>query len=146
MSSTRARYYATVFVTLMMLIVSTGSATAEDARIRFTVVKAGLIVGMGGGSGTLYYKKQAYPISVGGIGVGVTIGASVADLSGTVSGIKNVSDIEGSYSAVGAGGAYIVGAQGVSLKNNKGVVISVAGPQAGLEFSLDLSGITIKLD
>ena len=137
--------YATVLMTLIVLSCSAASATAQDARIQFTVVKAGLILGLGGGSGTLYYKNKAYPISVGGVGVGATIGASVANLSGTVRYLKRPSDIEGKYSAVGGSAAYVVGATAIKLKNNKGVVVSVAGPQVGLEFSLSLNGITISL-
>jgi hypothetical protein len=141
----KVRNYATVLMTLIVLGCSAVSATAQDARIQFTVVKAGLILGFGGGSGTLYYKNKAYPISVGGVGVGATIGASVANLSGTVRHLKRPSDIEGKYSAVGGSAAYVVGASAITLKNNKGVVVSVAGPQVGLEFSLDLSGIKISL-
>ena len=137
--------YATVLMTLIVLGCSAASATAQNARVQFTIVKAGLILGVGGGSGTLYYKNKAYPISVGGVSVGATIGASVAELSGTVRYLKRLSDIEGKYSAVGGSGAYVVGATAIKLKNNKGVVVSVAGPQVGLEFSLNLSGISISL-
>jgi hypothetical protein len=127
------------------LSISAVTATAQDARIQFTVVKAGLILGFGGGSGTLYYKDKAYPISIGGISVGATIGASVANLSGTVRYLKRPSDIEGNYSAAGGSAAYVVGVKGIKMKNNKGVVVNVAGPQVGLEFSLDLSGMSISL-
>jgi hypothetical protein len=137
--------YATVLMTLIVLGCSAVSATAQDARIQFTVAKAGLILGFGVGSGTLYYKNKAYPISVGGISVGATIGASVAKLSGTVRHLTRPSDIEGKYSAVGGSAAYVVGVKAATLKNNRGVIMSVAGPQAGLELSLNLSGITISL-
>jgi hypothetical protein len=34
---------------------------------------------------------------------------------------------------------------GVPLRNDKGVVIALQGPKAGLEFAADLSEITISL-
>jgi hypothetical protein len=37
------------------------------------------------------------------------------------------------------------GAGGVSLRNEKGVVIDLKGPKAGLEFAANLSRITILL-
>lgn len=133
-------------LTVMLLTLSTFTAMAQDARIQITIVKVGLIVGVGGGSGTLYHKKKAYPLSVGGLSVGATIGGSVAELSGTVRNLKRPSDIAGQYSAFGGGGAFVAGATAVRLQNKNGVVIDLSGPQAGLEFTLDLGGMTISLE
>lgn len=121
------------------------SATAKDGRIRLQIVKAGLVIGVGGGSGTLSFKGKNYPLSIGGLSVGATIGGSVANLTGTVRNLKRPSDIIGQYSAVGGGGAVIAGVAAVELQNNRGVLIRVSGPQVGLEFSVDLGGLTINL-
>ena len=83
-------------------------------------------------------------ITVGGLGVGYTFGASVAKLSGTITNFKKLSDISGTYTSAGASGAYVVGVAGVTLNNSKGVIINVAGPEAGLEISLNLSGMKIR--
>lgn len=141
----KVRSWATILLAMIVFGCSTAQATAQNARIAFSVVKAGLILGVGGGSGTLYYRNRAHPISVGGVSVGATIGFSVAELSGTVSHLKRLTDIEGTYSVIGASGAFVVGAKAVTLKNNKGVVISVAGSQVGLEVSLNLAGMSISL-
>jgi hypothetical protein len=37
------------------------------------------------------------------------------------------------------------GVIGVNLRNEKGVVFSLKGPKAGLEFAANVSGITISL-
>lgn len=128
-----------------LLVIAPLSATAEDGRIRLQIVKAGLVIGVGGGSGTLSFKGKNYPLSIGGLSVGATIGGSVANLTGTVRNLKRPSDITGQYSAVGGGGAVIAGVAAVELQNSRGVVIRVSGPQVGLEFSVDLGGLTINL-
>jgi hypothetical protein len=128
-----------------LLMIAPLSATADDGRIRLQLVKAGLVVGVGGGSGTLFFKGKNYPISIGGLSVGATIGGSVANLTGTVRNLTRPSDIIGQYSAVGGGGAVIAGVAAVELQNSRGVIIRVSGPQVGLEFSVDLGGLTISL-
>ena len=90
--------------------------------------------------------NKSYPISVSGLGLGYTIGASVAKLSGTVTKFNKLADISGKYTAVGGSAAYVVGGGAVTLRNAKGVVISMAGPQAGLEVSINLSGIVIAFN
>ncbi len=67
-------------------------------------------------------------------------------MNGTVSNFKKVSDIAGKYSAVGGSGAYVVGVGAVKLRNSRGVVITMAGPQAGLEISINLSGMVIAFN
>ena len=139
----KTRWTLALLVTLVFAVITSLPANAQQARIQFTVVKAGLIVGAKLGSGTIFAGGRAYPISVGGLGVGYTFGASVAKLSGTIRNFKKLSDIAGTYTSVGGSGAYVVGVAGVSLNNSKGVVINVAGPQVGLEISLNLSGMVI---
>ena len=134
-----------VLLAAAVFLNSTLAASAQNARIRMQIVKAGLVIGVGGGSGTLFYKGRTYPLSIGGLSIGATIGASAANLSGTVRNLKRPSDIAGQYSAVGGGGAVIAGVAAVELQNNRGVLIRVSGPQVGLEFSVDLGGLTINL-
>jgi hypothetical protein len=45
-------------------------AQADSGRIQFTVVKAGLVIGGSGGSGTLSFKGRRYPLSIGGLRYG----------------------------------------------------------------------------
>src|SRR5260370_40431334 len=75
----------------------------------------------------------------------VTAGASVSRLEGWASGIRQVNDFAGTYSAVGAGGAFVGGVGGVHLGNEKGVTIALQGPKAGMEFAATISGIKISL-
>ena len=103
------------------------------------------MVGAGGGRGVLTYRGHDYPFRVSGISLGVTAGASVSRFEGRASGIRQVSDFAGSYSAVGAGGAFVGGVGGIHLGNDKGVTIELQGPKAGMEFAANLSGFRISL-
>ena len=68
-----------------------------------------------------------------------------ARLTGRVSGLRELKDFSGIYDAVGAGGALVGGFGGVQLTNKKGVIITLQGLEAGLEFAANRSGIRISL-
>lgn len=121
------------------------AARAAEGTIEIEIYKAGFIVGGSGGSGTLKLGGKSYPLSIGGVSLGATIGFSKAQLIGTVRNIRNPSDIEGTFTAGTAGVAVAGGPKVAELKNSKGVELSVKGQQVGLEFSVDLSGMEIKL-
>ncbi|MDI4234761.1 hypothetical protein OZ411_18315 [Bradyrhizobium sp. Arg237L] len=124
---------------------ATPSQAQAPGYVRVNFAKAGLVVGAGGGTGVLTYRGHNYPFRVSGLSLGVTAGASVSRLEGWASGIADVSDFAGTYSAVGAGGALVGGAGGVNLRNENGVVLILKGPKAGMEFAANLSGIRISL-
>jgi hypothetical protein len=135
-----------VIITLCALALPVVPSQAQaPGYVRVNFAKAGLVVGAGGGSGVLTYRGRNYPFTVSGLSLGVTAGASVSRLEGSASGIVDVSDFAGTYSAVGAGGALVGGAGGVNLRNEKGVVLILKGPKAGMEFAANLSGIRISL-
>src|SRR5215217_5901452 len=120
-------------------------AWAETGTVSFEIAKAGFIVGIGGGSGTLVFKGRRYPLSVGGLSFGATIGASKADLVGRAYNLQRASDIAGTYSAVGGSVAAAGGASAIRLQNAKGVVLEMQGRNIGLEFNVNVSGVTIAL-
>ena len=135
---------AAIVVAAIMLTGALSRSYAETGSVRFHIVKAGFIVGAGGGSGTLNFKGKNYRLSIGGINVG-TIGASVVDLVGTASNLRNAADIVGTYSQGSAAIAVVGGGRVATLQNANGVVIKVRGPAIGLEASLSLSGMTISM-
>ncbi len=138
------------FVAVVLIAAATlaGASTESHAQtvgsVRLHIVKAGFIVGVGGGSGTLIYHGRRYHLSVGGIGIG-SLGVAAVDLVGTASNLHRVSDIAGTYGAAGAGAAFVVGGQAATLQNQNGVVLTVQGVQAGFQVSLGLGGMTISL-
>ena len=120
-------------------------AEAATGSIALHIVSAGFIFGVSGGSGVLTFRGVSYPLSIGGISAGATIGASGADLVGTAVNLRTPRDIEGIYSAIGAGLAVAGGRTAAQLSNARGVVLRLRGRQVGFMFSLDLSGMSISL-
>jgi hypothetical protein len=130
---------------LVFAIPATPSFAQASGHVRVKIVKAGLLVGGGTGSGVLTYRGRNYPFRVSGLSFGITAGATVGRFEGWASGIRDVGDFAGSYSSVGGGGALVGGLGGIHLRNDKGVVILLQGPKAGVEFAANLSEITVSL-
>ena len=139
----RTALFAVLVGSFGFLTVST--TQAQDARIKLEVFKVGFIVGGGGGNGTLIYKGKGYPLQVGGIGIGATIGISSAELIGEVYNLSKPEDINGTYTAVGGSAVLGGGASAAELVNSKGVRLHVRGRSIGLELSLDLGGLKISM-
>ena len=121
------------------------AARADSGTISFKVFKGGWVIGASGGSGTLTFRGQHYPISIGGLSYGIVFGASETFFRGTVSNINSPSDVSGIYGAAGAGAAVGAGAQAIVLTNEKGAVLSLTGRQVGLQINADLSGLSISV-
>ena len=137
------------FVTLVaalasMSLAATTPSQAQTCSIRLHIVKAGFIVGAGGGSGTLVCHGRAYRLSVGGIGLG-SLGVAAADLAGTASNVRGPASVAGTYGAAGAGVTFVGGGQVATLQNQNGVVLHLSGGQVGFQVSLGLAGMTIAL-
>jgi hypothetical protein len=120
-------------------------AQADSGRIQFAVVKAGLVIGGSGGSGTLTFKGRRYPLSIGGISYGFTFGVSQIDFRGSVSNIRRPQDVEGVYAAGSAGAALGRGAQAIVLTNQNGAVLTLSGGSVGAIVSADLNGLALSL-
>jgi hypothetical protein len=132
---------------IVAAVVALGEPSCSYARtgsVRITVAKAGFIVGVGGGKGTLHFRGKSYPLSIGGVSVG-TIGVAGADLVGRVYNLRSAADIAGTYTAASGSIAVAGGAKVARLQNANGVVMDLRGTQAGFEASLSLSGMTVSL-
>ena len=120
-------------------------AEAATGSVSLHIASAGFIFGVSGGNGTLRFRGQQFPLTVGGIRAGALIGISAADLVGTASNLHAPGDIAGIYSAVGAGLSVAGGRTATQLSNANGVVLRLRGRQVGFSFSIDLSGMSISL-
>lgn len=118
---------------------------AETGQVAVIFTKGGLILGVGGGEGVLVLRGQRYPFTVSGMSVGFTIGASTTKLVGRALHLRGPASIEGTYSAIGAGGAIAAGAGGVQLQNANGVILQLSGPKVGAELSAAVGGVTVRL-
>jgi hypothetical protein len=140
----RTKLCAAIVVAAIMLTGALSLSYAETGSVRFNIVKAGFIVGVGGGSGTLNFQGRNYQLSIGGINIG-TIGLSAVDLVGNAENLRTAADIVGTYSQGSAALAVVGGGRVAELQNQNGVVLKVSGPEIGLEASLSLSGMTISM-
>jgi hypothetical protein len=112
--------------------------------VTIKIVKAGVIVGVGSGNGTLTYAGKTYQLSVGGLSLG-SVGFASVELSGTATNLRAATDIAGKYNAAGAEATLIAGKQSATVQNEKGVVLNLSGVQAGFQISLGLDGMTLTL-
>jgi hypothetical protein len=135
---------AIVAATVILAGAPTQSRAQTTGTVRLHVVRAGFIVGAGGGHGTLVFHGRTYRLSVGGVSVG-SLGVSAVDLVGTAHNLRHAGDIAGTYGAAGAGLAIAGGGQVARLQNANGVVLELRGMQIGFQASLGLGGITIAL-
>src|SRR5271154_4428115 len=136
----------TIRAGLLGLLISGGVKTAshaENGTVRVVFTKGGFIVGAGGGHGVLTFRGHHYPFRVSGASIGATIGASTSHLQGRARNLRAPGDLAGTYSAIGAGGAFAAGAGGVALQNTNGVILELAGGKVGLELSASVGGVTI---
>lgn len=142
--SVTAMMYLAVLAFVAAVTLPTPSR-AETGIIHAVVTKGGFIVGVGGGRGTLTFQGHRYPLRIGGMSFGATIGASTTELRGTARHLNTATDIVGTYSAIGAGAAVAGGLGGVVLQNAKGVILELHGVKVGLELSVAVSGMTVNI-
>jgi hypothetical protein len=115
----------------------------STGTVRLEQVQAGFIAGGEAGGGTLRFRGRSYPITVGGLGIG-TVGASRTTASGTVYGLRRVSDFAGAYVQLKEGWAVGDAGRGtVWLRNDKGVTLRLATRRQGLQLSLGADGVLI---
>jgi hypothetical protein len=128
-------------------LAATPTALADGGSISFRVVKAGFVIGGSAGTGTLNFHGRPYHLAIGGLSYGFTFGGSVINFHGSVSNIRQPSDVAGVYGAGGVGAAAgNAGAGAIVLTNQKGAVLSLVGHQAGLIVAADLNGLAITVD
>jgi hypothetical protein len=127
------------------LMIGLTPAYPDTGSVSVVFTKGGFIIGGGGGEGVLTLHGRHYPFTVSGISLGATIGASTSKLIGHAYNLKSPQSIEGTYRAIGAGGAIGAGVGGVHLQNTGGVILQLNGPKVGAEISAAVSGVTIQL-
>ena len=141
------KFVKNVIMVALLIGVAGFSTTsrAETGRVEVVFTKGGFIVGVGGGEGVLTLRGRHYPFTVSGMSVGFTIGASTTRMVGRALNLRGPASIQGTYSAIGAGGALAAGAGGVQLQNANGVILQLSGPRLGAELSAAVGGVTVRL-
>jgi hypothetical protein len=124
---------------------SSGAQASGSCSISFSVLKGGWVIGASAGSGVMHCGGKTYRIAIGGLSAGLVFGGSETRFSGRAVFPHSPYDVAGAYGAAGAGGAVIVGAQVITLRNEKGATLTLSGRQIGLQVNLDLSGLAISV-
>ena len=147
LSALRASLIALPAIALPILagLAFLSAAFADNGGIRFSIIKAGFVVGGSGGSGTLTFHGKQYPLGIGGISYGFTFGASETRFTGTVTNINRASDVSGVYAAGNVGAAVGRGAQAIVLTNEKGAILTLSGSSVGAIVSADLNGLVVTV-
>ena len=101
-------------------------------------------IGVSWGKGTLFFHDKEYPFSVSGLSV-AAVGVSRLTAEGEVWGLRDPSQLEGTYYGVDVGVAVGGGGAGIAMRNEKGVYIKLRAAQQGVKLSVASQGTTIKL-
>lgn len=139
------RWVAAAAIALTFAAATPSTSQAATGLVALDIVRGGFIIGVSGGSGVLRFGRGRYPLSVGGVSIGATIGGAGVQLVGRAYNMRRPTDIIGTYTAMGAGVAVIRGGSVVRLRNANGVVLELRGRQVGLEFTVDVSGTVIGM-
>lgn len=110
-------------------------------ELRSKSVAAG--IGISWGDGILSYEGVDHAFSVRGVSL-LDIGASVADGIGEVYNLQSLDQFEGTYVAVEAAGAAVVGGSAARMRNEHGVEISMKSDLQGLELALATRSFSIR--
>jgi hypothetical protein len=119
-------------------------SAAPPPRVELTSKAIAAGIGLRWGQGNLWFEGEEYAFSVKGLSVG-DLGASRVSAIGDVQNLNDVSDFAGRYVALQAGVAAGVGVSTVTMRNEKGVVISLRGDLQGLQLTLGGEGLTISI-
>jgi hypothetical protein len=129
---------------LVVAAVLAGAPTASGAAsgsIRITITRAQFMTG--GGSGTLRFMGERYPLRVGGVSAS-PFATARTDLVGHAYNLQTAASIHGVYSTVTTGAPKSNRAGVFRLRNSQGVVLELRGRQ-GVKPPVDLSGLQISL-
>jgi hypothetical protein len=146
-----------VGVGLAALLAATGCSTSvqlgpqavagltPDGTVNMDQIQVAYLASAGGGTGTLYYQGNAYPFSIGGLGVG-GIGASTISAEGEVYKLPNLATFPGTYGQARYGFA-IGNLSGGDLwmQNQAGVIMHLKAKRTGLMLSLGGDAVQISM-
>lgn len=142
-----------MFLSLVMagvLLFVAAAAKAEEGPIypigEITIEAKQLAAGVGysWGDGVMKFQGKEYRFTVQGLNV-AAVGFSKIHAVGDVYNLKTAADLAGKYVAVSAGLSLARGVAGLSMRNDKGVVINLRSAQQGVQLNLGVDGFDIKM-
>lgn len=135
-----------VMVMVLLAAVSPVQAAPETPSGTVSIELTSLAAGVGAswGKGVLRYQGREYRFKVNGLSVG-DVGFSTISAVGNVYNLYRPSDLAGNYAAAGAGVAVGGGVGGVSMRNQKGVLIQLYSVQQGVQLTIGPQGFSIEM-
>ena len=126
-----------------------GRAAAADEHasctVRLTEKSVAVGIGVTWGRGELKCGARTYRFKVSGISV-QDVGASETEATGFVYDLHNHQDFAGTYSAVTAGAAAGAGTGITTMKNQKGVRVTLRATKKGAELTAGAEGMKVTLE
>jgi len=112
-------------------------------EIEQTAIGAGIGARFGGG--TLLVEGEEHSFKLNGVSLG-DLGVSKISASGHVLNLNDISDFEGNYVALEAAAALGKGGSTVTMRNQKGVEITLHSDVTGLQLTLGAETLNVELD
>jgi hypothetical protein len=140
-------------IILMSLLLVMGCASSDDKPDMSKVPDGTIyienwaiqaIATMNVGQGELKFNNLVYQFEIGGVGAG-GVGIAKMDATGEVHDLKNIADFPGKYFEVKASGTIALGAGGIAMENDKGVVIKLVSKNKGVQLSVGPKGVDITM-
>jgi hypothetical protein len=126
-----------------------GRATAAEERasctVRLTEKSVAVGIGVSWGRGELKCGAHTYRFKVSGISV-QDVGASETDATGFVYGLHDHHDFAGTYTAITAGATAGAGSSITSMKNEKGVRVTLRATKEGAQLTAGPEGMKVTLE
>ncbi|MGA8571324.1 MAG: DUF1134 domain-containing protein [Desulfobaccales bacterium] len=142
----------TVLLSLVMVVLLWAAVTPGTAKqqyypvgtvsIDMTSVAVG--IGFSSGSGVLRFNGERYLFQIDGLSVG-NVGYASISAVGNVYNLTDVSQFAGNYAALGAGVALAGGGAGLTMQNQRGVIINLNAVQQGVELNIGPQGFNITM-
>lgn len=133
----------------VLLLSDTSPVPAQEADGTVKITRRSVSEGIGltWGEGVLTYKGKDYPFDFISRGRLREIDTRIAaqELSGRVFNLKILEDVNGQYTIVEGTEATGEGGTRATLKNEKGVVVSLVSTVEGRQFNLGREGMSIEL-
>lgn len=136
---------ALVATALLAMVVPGAAQEAPSGTVEIASTSIAAGFGFNWGDGTLTLPDGSkHKFSVENPKV-AAVGVSTVEATGSVYNLKRVQDLEGVYRTAEAGIAIGAGVSGMTMKNEHGVVIHLHATQMGINFTLGIGGMSIKL-
>ncbi len=132
---------------ILLLAVSPGGAQQPyypEGTVSIDLTAAAAGIGVSWGSGKLRFQGGEYPFRVSGLSVG-SVGISTVSAVGNVYNLRSVADFPGRYVAAEAGLSLAGGASGLTMRNQKGVIINLYSTLQGVQLTLGPEGFKVEM-